>query len=456
MDTLRDDTGLFGIAGHREAAHRVVLGLSALAHRGAGLSTLVVSERGLLRRYRREGALAVVFDGSELARLPGRLAVGAVHDSGGEIVFGRYLDGQLGIGVAGRFTNGQKIRRELKESGVFLRDGSDAEVLAHLIARSTKTTLVNRVVDALWSVEGAFSLLVVTEERLIAVRDPRGFRPLVYGSLGDATVFATEDVALQMAGARMTGELKPGQMAIADSSGKTLFVTPFPTRPRTTCVQEVTVLSDPGATLESQSVYGARVALGERLAREQGVLADVVVGVGSRGTAAALGYAHASGLPYRQGLVDAPGGTVVVPGERPGGAAWARVRPVRSVLYGQRVVMVVPTLTSGGGITQLADLVRDAGAREVHLRVASPPVRYTCPYGVSALGGDELLAPNVPDLMVFAERLHVASVGFLSREGFHRIVGQRADGQSLFCDACLSGEFPVASDAVGQLPLFEV
>ncbi|MBT3218665.1 MAG: amidophosphoribosyltransferase [Proteobacteria bacterium] len=467
MEGFRDETGLCGIAGHRHAAQQLYLGLHALQHRGREGAAIVASDGNLLRRRRGTGLVQEVFTGPILQELQGNLAIGQVHGAGygqrptqvqDRLVFARYALGQIAIAVGGRFSNGVRLKKELQERGAVFHTAAEAEILMHLMARSPQRTMVNRLVDALWKVEGAFSVLVSTEDRLVGVRDPRGFRPLIQGRLNNATVLASEDTAIRMMGGTVIREVPPGEMVIVDSSAARR-VSPFPKQRRTACVHEFVGLASADAEVFGLSTYSMRVALGERLAREQPCPGDVVVAIPTAGVPQALGYAKVVQKPFREGLIRAPytGRQYLEPA---GGVERFGTRvlhtAVPAVAFEKRVVVVASSLVTGRGISKAVQLVREAGAVEVHLRIAAPPVLNSCPYGVGCPTPEELIYPTNTSLAEMARKVGSDTIGFLSLDGLHAIVGRRVDGTTTHCDACFSGNYPLPpEEPVDQLPLFE-
>ncbi len=466
MEGFHDESGIFGIAGHRAAAHLTYLGLHALQHRGGDSAGIVATDGDLLRSWHGVGRVQEAFGGPHLQALVGAAAIGQVvrGERPGEPLVARYRDGQLALALAGRFTNGGELRGELKERGALFASSSDAEVLLHLLAASRQRTLVNRLVDALMQVEGAFSLLLATEDRLIAVRDPHGFRPLVRGAHEGAEVFASDDAPLRFLGAEITGEVEPGEILVVDKAmmgGGATSLRPFPERARAACVQEIVQLAGGDAQVFGQAVYPLRVALGERLGREQPCpRGQVVVGLPAGGTAAALGYGRAAEIPVKEGLLEAPTGGrqyVEPPREIPDFGARLRWRPVPAVVAGQSVVLVVAAIATGEGVRRAVRLLRRAGATEVHIRSVSPLPGGACPYGVATPTEDELLHNRHGGDAEIGRALGADSIAFLTLEGLHAIVGRRADGERQWCDGCLSGRYPVRppEDERVQLPLFE-
>lgn len=466
MHGFRDEGGLFGVAGSRQAAHYAYLGLHALQRRGLHGAGLVTSDGLLLRSHHGLGLIHDVFTGPDLQALGGHLAVGQVHhDPAGDPRSGsravdrplvaRYRDGQLAMAMVGELTNRVQLSIELREQGAVFSTRSDAEILVHLMARSTQNTLVNRLVDALWKVEGAFSLVLIAEDHLVAVRDPRGFRPLYLGRLDEAVLVASEVSAFDLLTASTIREVEPGEMIIVDPAGLSA-VRPFPHRDASACALELIELARPDVMAMGRSVYQTRHRLGEHLAREHPCpSAQVVIGVPDDAVPAALGYSQRSGIPYRQGLLRAPytGRSFVGPTRELHGLSHRlRYSAVSGALGVQEVVLVASTLVDEDQMAGLVSLLLEAGASKVHLRVASPLVRGACYYGVHTPTREELPLQRHRDLGALSRALGVSSLGHLSQEGMLRVLGG-----TQWCTGCLSGQYPLLPDErmEVQLSMFE-
>jgi amidophosphoribosyltransferase len=395
------------------------------------------------------------------------MAVGQVHGAqgnedalqgGDQLVFSRYRGGQLVVAVSGRFSNGQALRRELKEHGALIQSTAEAELLAHLISHSGQRTEINRLVDALWKVEGGWCALVCTADKLVAVRGPRGLRSLWMGQGQDGSLWiSTEETAIHFAGGTVDRELRPGEMAVVDAQG-VHCVSPFVPRDSTACVQEFISLSGNGGRIFDHDVWGVRVGMGERLAREAPASrASVVVGIPGAGEGLAVGFGRVGRIPVETGLVrGAPSGQRLV--QPPSGvdhfASRARWSVVKGAVRGRAVALVAPAILIGDDTAQIVQQLRDAGATEVHLRVASPPLRHACAYGVPTPTTDELSASSTTTAAT-GKALGVDTFNQLSLDGLHAVVGRRVDDKPLYCDACLSGRHPVTPEkADDQLPLF--
>lgn len=458
MDGLRDSSALFGVARHGEAAYRVSLGLHALRHRGDRAVGLAVGDGQFVRCLRGAGSPGEVLHGARLQELPGTLAIGQVHGSlgagggleGDRIVYARHRGGQIAVALSGRLSNGALLREELKEDGALLQSTSDAELLAHLIARSGQRTDINRLVDALWKVQGGWTALIASVDRLVAVRDPRGFRPLWMGQDNEVVWFATEESAIRFAGGTPVRELEPGEMAIVDPYG-VHCVSPFPKQDRSGCVQEYLSVARGNGRVFGHEAWAVRQGLGERMASEAPApRASVVVAAPGAAEAIAAGYGRVARIPVERALVLSAGGTDVP--QPPAGVKdfGARMRwsVVSAAVAERSVCLITTTLLPEDGTPQAVRMLREAGATEVHLRVASPALRAACPYGVTTPTTDELVAAS-------ARGLGVDSIDHLSIEGLHAVVGKRVDDGPLYCDACLTGKHPVPPQASeDQLTLF--
>jgi amidophosphoribosyltransferase len=493
-----DTSGLVAIVGHRDASQVAAVGLHLLQDRGVAGAGLAVADGDLLRFRRIEGPVDAGFGPALLEQLPGSAAIGQVFgriepdevidsdrvDSG--MVYAHHRGGPLAIAVHGRFTNGNRLRRELVESGTSFFGRSDAELLLHLVAGSPQKTFVNRLVDALWRVEGAYVVLVLSQDHLVAVRDPSGFRPLVLGWWGDALMLATEDGPIHVMGGEVRREIRPGEMLVCDVSASgsartaatqpaqgpraalgAQSVAPFPPKPPSACVQEYVSLARSDAVVFGRSSHAVRMALGEKLATELPCPeAEIVCGLPETGEAVAIGYARASGLPYEPAILrdDPPRKMLEPPSHMSDFGSRMRWRVVPSIVAGRAVVLVLPTVSTGKLLRLLVQQLLEAGARAVHLRVASPPALSPCPYGVASPMPEELLFARSdvePKTTVGAH-----SLGCLSLAGLREVIEPTEPGPLVtgeepaqtargFCDACFSGRRPIEPEKVeDQLPLF--
>jgi len=463
QDGFRDECGVFGVFGDTEAANLTYLGLHALQHRGQEGAGIASSDGKLIRAYRGRGLVGDVFGGEELANLLGHMAIGHVrYSTAGEgslrnvqpfVV--RYRDGQLGVAHNGNLVNAQMLREELEDQGSIFATSSDTEVILHLVAGSGQGTFINRLVDGLMRVEGAYSLVLMTERTMVAVRDPWGFRPLVLGRRGSATVVASETCALGLIGAEFVREVEPGEMVIIDRDGLQ-SLRPFPRRPRRACVFEHIYFARPDSTLFGKSVYDTRIQLGRLLAEENPIEADVVIPVPDSGVPGALGFSQYSGTPYALGLIRSHyvGRTFIEPSQqiRDFGVK-LKLSPIRSVIGGKRVVVVDDSLVRGTTLKKVVRMLKENGAQEVHLRITAPPTIGGCYYGVDTPTREELIATRmtVPEI---AKDLSADSLKYLSLNGLRRAEGE---DQGRFCEGCFTGQYPVdphPDRLRRQMPLF--
>jgi amidophosphoribosyltransferase len=450
-ESPRDECGIVGITGMERAAEKAFLALYALQHRGqesAGICA--VNEAGEARLHKRLGLVAEVFDAEALDALPGETAIGHVRYStagGGQLanaqpIMVRYAQGDLAIAHNGNLTNAHDIRNRLVGEGAIFQTDSDSEVIIHLIARSRHPTVEGQIDDALTYLEGAFSLIISAGEALYAVRDPRGFRPLVLGRRRDGFMVASETCALDIVGAEHIRDVYPGEVLRLSGSDQQ----PLRSLPRVAqqapCIFELVYFARPDSSVFGQSVDRARRGFGQQLAREHPVEADAVLAVPDSANSAALGFSEESGVPFELGLLrnHYVGRTFIRPSQADRDfSARVKYAPVRDVLEGKRVVVVDDSLVRGTTSGSLVNIVREAGAAEVHLRIASPPVRFPCYYGIDMPTKEELMGHRFP-VPEIEKRLGVDSLGYLSLEGMEAVV--REGGP--FCNACFSGDYPAA------------
>jgi amidophosphoribosyltransferase len=463
--------GVVGIWGASQASNLAYLGLHALQHRGQESAGIVSSDGSRLYAHRALGLVQDGFSQTLLDALPGDRAIGHVRYSttgGGGLknaqpIVVDYAGGSVAVAHNGNFTNFGEWRARLESAGSIFQSSSDTEVVVHLIARSRASNTVDRVIDALRQLQGAYSIVLLTPEELIAVRDPHGFRPLLLGMLGGvsglpaASVIASEPSAFELIGASCVRDIAPGELIVIDRDGmRSLY--PFEPQPRRTCIFEYVYFARPDSTLDGLGVYEVRKRLGQTLAEECPADVDVVIPVPDSGTPSALGYAHRLGLPFEFGLIRSHyvGRTFIepTPSIRHFGVK-LKLSPVRDVLRGKRVAVIDDSIVRGTTSRKIVKMVREAGAIEVHLRIASPPTRWPCYYGIDTPCRAELIAATHSPADI-AKHLTSDSVGYLSIEGLHRAVrGGDADqqrGSRGFCDACFSGEYPVplvATDRAG-------
>jgi amidophosphoribosyltransferase len=449
-DRFHDECGVFGVHGHAEAAHITYLGLYALQHRGQESAGIVSTSAHEQHVHRGMGLVADVFNEDILKRLPGRHAIGHVRYStaGGSIArnaqpFYASTDaGPVAIAHNGNLVNAVAIRRELERRGAIFSTTADSEVIVQLLARSREHSPEERLIDALSRVKGAFSLLTLTSDALIAARDPSGFRPLSLGRLDGAWVAASETCALDLIGATFERDVEPGEMVVI-RRGRLRTLRPFKNATRESfCIFEYIYFARPDSNLNGENVYAYRKELGRTLAREHPVAADLVVPVLDSGNTAALGFAEESGIPYEQAMIrnHYVRRTFIEPAQsiRHFGVK-VKHNAVKGMLEGKRVVLVDDSIVRGTTLIKLVSLLRNAGAREVHLRISSPPTIGPCHYGIDTPTREELIAhqhtPEEIRVIIGAD-----SLGYLSLEGLRHTAKRLKRG---FCDACFSDEYPV-------------
>lgn len=461
--SLRHECGVFGIVGDDDAARLCYLGLHALQHRGQEAAGIVARSGTAIRAHRGEGLVSDVFDDEAIRALPGDTAIGHVRYStaGGagmaniQPFLVRYKQGEVAIAHNGNLTNALALREELEDRGAIFASSSDTEVILHAMAQSDQKTLVNQLIDALTRVQGAYCLLLATSDKVIAVRDPHGFRPLVLGRRGEAWIVASETAAIDLVQGTFVREVEPGEMLIIDDEG-VQSLRPFPRQQRRACIFEHIYFARPDSLLFGRDVYPARVRMGEILADMFPAKADVVIPVPDSGVPAALGFAQRSGIPYQLGLLRShySGRTFIEPTQRMRDfGVRVKLAPVRSVVQGRRVVVVDDSIVRGTTSQKIVRMLRQAGAVEVHVRVSSPPMTGPCHYGIDTPVKEDLLAHRM-DLPRIRAFLDCDSIAYLPIEGVRDALSD--DGQR-YCDACFTGNYPiqpVGRRADAQLTLF--
>ncbi|OFW28353.1 MAG: amidophosphoribosyltransferase [Acidobacteria bacterium RIFCSPLOWO2_02_FULL_65_29] len=449
-DKFKDECGVFGIFGHPEAANMTYLGLYALQHRGQESAGISASDGERVRVSRAMGYVADAFDGDTLAGLPGSLAIGHVRYStsgdskltNAQPIVIDCVHGQVGICHNGNLVNATELRDDLVRQGSIFQSNSDTEVVLHLYARSKAGSIEDSVVESVSQVQGAFSFLMMTKDRLIAVRDPHGFRPLAIGRLDDAWVVCSETCAMDLIGATYVRDVEPGEVLVIGAEGPR-SIKPFLPARLAHCVFEHVYFARPDSYVFGKSVNEVRTNLGRMLAREKRVDADVVVPVPDSGVCAAMGYADEAGIPLRMGLIrnHYVGRTFIQPQSsiRHFGVK-VKLNPVRSILDGKRVALVDDSIVRGTTSRKIVRMVRAAGAKEVHVRVSCPPTISPCFYGIDTPRRSELIAAT-HSLAEIRDFLEADSVEYLSLEGLMTAVGN--EHQS-YCSSCYTGQYPVA------------
>ena len=459
-DKFKDECGVVAIHGHAEAAKLAYLGLHALQHRGQESAGIVSSDEQRLHTHKAMGLVADIFTEDVLSRLPGRLAIGHTRysTSGDSSVLNAQpimVDcnkGMIALAHNGNLVNANLIRHRLEQQGSIFQTTSDTEVVVHLIAQSKEQTLPEAIADALRRIEGAFSLVLMTRDRVFAVRDPRGFRPLAMGRIvvsaaeheaghKDAIVFASESCAFDLIGATYEREVKPGEMVVVGPEG--IYSRYYaPKGEQSNCIFEHVYFSRPDSIVFGRPVVESREALGRQLAKEAPVEADIVVPVPDSGVTAAMGYSAESGVPFRFGLIrnHYVGRTFIEPEQsvRDFGVK-LKLNPVRSLLEGKRVVLIDDSIVRGTTSRKIVRMVRNAGAREVHMRISCPPTISPCFYGVDTPSKKQLIAAN-KSVEEIRQYIGADSLAYLSLEGMKQACGE---GEApTYCTACYTGKYP--------------
>lgn len=453
-DKLHEECGIFGVWGAETAAAVAALGLHALQHRGQEAAGITSWDGRNFHSHRANGHVAGNFDSDDvIASLPGHVACGHVrYATSGDMalrnvqpLYAELASGGFAIAHNGNISNAMKLRRELIRRGSIFQSTSDTETIIHLVATSTYRTLLDKFIDALKQVEGAYSLICLTPEGMIACRDPLGIRPLVMGRLNDSYIFASETVALDVVGATFLRAVDPGEMVIISEHG-VRSVRPFAaTRPRP-CIFEHVYFSRPDSIVDGISVYSVRKKIGQQLARENPVEADMVVPVPDSGTPAAIGFAQESNLPFELGIIRSHyvGRTFIQPGDQVRHlGVKLKHNANRHLIDGKRLVLVDDSIVRGTTSLKIVQMLREAGAAEVHMRIASPPTRHSCFYGVDTPERAKLLAAQM-SVEQMADYIKVDSLSFLSIDGLYKALGEdsRDDMAPQYCDACFTGAYP--------------
>ncbi|MEL7344961.1 MAG: amidophosphoribosyltransferase [Pseudomonadota bacterium] len=460
-DKLREECGVFGVVGVDEAANFVALGLHALQHRGQEAGGIVSHDPDDgFNSARRFGYVRDNFTKASLMEtLPGPLAIGHVrystHGSKAPVIrdvqpfFGEFSLGGAAIAHNGNITNAAALRRELIERGSIFQSQSDSECIIHLMALSLQRKVPERIMDALRRVEGAFSIVAMTRTKLIGVRDPLGVRPLVLGKVGDdGWALSSETCALDIIGAEFIREVEPGEMVVVEH-GKITSHRPFGPSKGRFCIFEHVYFSRPDSILGGRSVYETRRQIGVELAREAPVEADLVCPVPDSGTPAAVGFSQESGIPYAMGIIrnQYVGRTFIEPTEQIRNmGVRLKLNVNRALVKGKRIVLVDDSVVRGTTSQKIKEMIIDAGAKEVHFRIASPPTAWPCFYGVDTPNREKLLASRMSEDEM-RDHIGVDSLRFISLDGLYRAAGEakgRDAGAPQYCDACFSGDYPVA------------
>ncbi len=468
-DKLREECGVFGVSGSDGAAALVALGLHALQHRGQEAAGITSFDGAEFHTHRAMGHVAGNFDRDDIINaLRGNVACGHVrYSTTGETalrnvqpLYADLASGGFAIAHNGNISNAMRLRRDLVRRGSIFQSTSDTETIIHLVATSNYRTVVDKFIDALKRVEGAYSLVVMTPEGMIACRDPLGIRPLVMGKLGNAVIFASETVALDVCGAEFVRSIDPGELVIVKGD-QILSHRPFAQVAPRPCIFEYVYFSRPDSISDDRSVYTVRKAIGAQLAIESPVDADLVIPVPDSGTPAALGYAQESGIPFELGIIRSHyvGRTFIQPNNevRHLGVK-LKHNANRALIKGKKIVLIDDSIVRGTTSLKIVQMMRDAGAAEVHMRIASPPTRHSCFYGVDTPERAKLLAANM-NIEEMNTYIQADSLAFVSIDGLYKALGdpQRNAIRPSHCDACFTGDYPTTltdQDDVVQIDQF--
>ena len=463
FDKLHEECGVFGIYGHREAANLTYLGLYALQHRGQEAAGIVSSDGKHVYQEKGLGLVSDLFTRDRLLPLRGTMAIGhnrysttgANSIKNVQPILVNFALGSLALAHNGNLINASLLRDELEAYGSIFQSTTDSEVITHLIAHSRESSLMERLTDALFRIKGAYSLVILSEGGLIAARDPYGLRPLCLGRIRDAYVIASETCAFDLIGAQYIRDIEPGEIILINQNGIQSHK-PFPVKQPALCIFEYVYFARPDSRIFNHSVYGIRKNLGRQLAREASVPADIVIPVPDSGVPAALGYSEASGIRYDTGLIrnHYVGRTFIEPAQaiRHFGVK-IKLNPVREVLEGKRVVVVDDSIVRGTTSRKIVKMIRQAGAKEVHLRISSPPIISPCFYGIDTPTREELIGSS-HSIEEIRRYITANSLDYLSMEGMLKAAPHKDDQ---YCTACFSEKYPIpfTKHELIQLRLFE-
>ncbi|GMX63148.1 amidophosphoribosyltransferase [Paenibacillus elgii] len=454
MDKLGEECGVFGVFGHSEAASLSYYGLHALQHRGQESAGICVANGESFHYHRGMGLVKEVFNNDNLVPMTGSASIGHVrYSTSGEsklanaqpLVF-KYRGGDLAIATNGNLTNAPEIKEQLEKEGSIFQTTSDTEVVAHLIARSKQNDIVSAVKETLLRVEGAYAFMFLTKDKLIVARDPHGLRPFVIGRLGNAWLFASESCAFDTVGGKYYRDVEPGELLVLDFKTGSVTEDRFsPIKQRAICAMEYIYFARPDSDIDETNIHSARKRMGRQLAIEAFVDADIVTGVPDSSISAAIGYAEQTGIPYELGLIKNryTGRTFIQPSQelREQGVKM-KLSAVRSIVEGKRVVMIDDSIVRGTTSLRIVNLLREAGAKEVHVRISSPPFANPCFYGIDTPSRQELIAA-VKSVEEIREAINADSLHFLSHEGLLTAIGRpNVEVNRGLCTACFDNRYP--------------
>ncbi|KMZ42952.1 MULTISPECIES: amidophosphoribosyltransferase [Bacillales] len=461
-DKLNEECGVFGIYNHKEASQLTYLGLHALQHRGQESAGICASDGEKWYKHRGMGLVSEAFGKGDLEKFSGHIAIGHTRYTtagsskieNAQPLFFRYAQGSMAVAHNGNLVNAAVLRKELEAKGSIFQTTSDTEVIAHLIARSECKDLPGAVKDALQYIKGAYALLVMNENQLVIALDPNGLRPLSLGRLGDAITVASETCAFDIIGAQYWRDVQPGELIVIDKNGITESKHTETTQ-RSICTFEYIYFARPDSDIDGINVHMARKRLGKQLALESAIDADVVTGVPDSSISAAIGFAEATGIPYEIGLIKNRyvGRTFIQPSqELRERAVYLKLSAVRKVVEGKRVVMIDDSIVRGTTSNRIVRMLREAGAKEVHVRISSPPVMNSCFYGIDTSSREELIA-STKSVEEIRQIIEADSLSFLSVEGMIDAIGRTDSAPNRgHCLACFNGEYPTEIEFEEALP----
>ncbi|TKI57532.1 amidophosphoribosyltransferase [Brevibacillus antibioticus] len=461
-DKLNEECGVFGIYNHKEASQLTYLGLHALQHRGQESAGICASDGEKWYKHRGMGLVSEAFGKGDLEKFSGHIAIGHTRYTtagsskieNAQPLFFRYAQGSMAVAHNGNLVNAAVLRKELEAKGSIFQTTSDTEVIAHLIARSECKDLPGAVKDALQYIKGAYALLVMNENQLVIALDPNGLRPLSLGRLGDAITVASETCAFDIIGAQYWRDVQPGELIVIDKDGITESKYTETTQ-RSICTFEYIYFARPDSDIDGINVHMARKRLGKQLALESAIDADVVTGVPDSSISAAIGFAEATGIPYEIGLIKNRyvGRTFIQPSqELRERAVYLKLSAVRKVVEGKRVVMIDDSIVRGTTSNRIVRMLREAGAKEVHVRISSPPVMNSCFYGIDTSAREELIA-STKSVEEIRQIIEADSLSFLSIEGMIDAIGRTDSAPNRgHCLACFNGEYPTEIEFEEALP----
>ncbi|MDX9702972.1 MAG: amidophosphoribosyltransferase [Candidatus Auribacterota bacterium] len=448
LETPRDHCGVFGIYCHDEAALMTYLGLYALQHRGQESAGIVTNDGKRFYFHKNMGLVSEVFNENHLSRLKGNCAIGHVRYSttGSSLLVNaqplviNYYYGTMAVAHNGNLTNANELREKLERMGSIFQTTTDSEIVVHLLAKPSFPNKIDRLIYALGEIKGAYSLILMSQEEIIGIRDPHGIRPLVLGKLDEAYVLASETCAFDLIGAHFIRDVEPGEVVIINENG-IKSIKPMPDTPHKFCIFELIYFARPDSFFFGKSVHTVRKALGARLAKEHPVSADIVISVPDSGNSAAIGFASESGIPYDRGFIrnHYVGRTFLKPNQMIRNfSTKIKLNPLKDVIEGKRVVVVDDSIVRGTTSKSRIASLRDAGAKEIHMRISCPPHRFPCYYGIDFPSNTELIAAQ-HNLDEVARFIQADSLGYLSIEGMIEAVG----GEKEFCLACFNGDYAI-------------